>query len=50
MSLICILCACVLAIYGICQNRDLVGLAALCAAFVGPAFAGKVVQKFTEEK
>ncbi len=50
MGVICVMCACGLAIYGIYMNRDLVGLAALCSAFIGPAFAGKVVQKFTENQ
>jgi Na+/proline symporter len=48
MGIVCVLCACGLAIYGIHMNRDLLGLAALCSAFIGPAFAGKVIQKFKE--
>lgn len=50
MGLICVTCACGLGIYGIINNRDLVGLAALCAAFIGPAFAGKVAQKYMEKE
>lgn len=48
MSLICIICACVIACYGIYIGRDLMGLAALCSAFIAPAFAGKVIQKNIE--
>lgn len=50
MGLICVFCACGLAMYGIYMNRDLVGLAALCTAFIAPAFAGKVTQKFIENR
>lgn len=50
MAIVCTMCACGIAIYGIIMNRDLVGLAALCSAFITPAFAAKVVQKHFENK
>lgn len=50
LSLICIICSCIIACYGVVVGRDLIGLAGLCTAFIAPAFAGKVAQKYMENK
>ena len=39
-----------IAAYGLYMNRDLGGLSALCAVFVGSAFGAKTVSKFIETK
>lgn len=50
MSLICTVSAVLIGIYGIHENRDLTGVAELVGAFLAPAFAGKVGQKYFENK
>ena len=39
-----------IAAYGLYMNRDLGGLAALCAVFVASAFGSKIGQKVVETK
>jgi len=36
--------------YGVYANKDLSSLAEICGVFVGSAFAGKSISKFTESK
>lgn len=50
MAFISLMCGCSLAAYGIYMGRDLIGLSALCAVFVGAAFGGKISQKITESR
>lgn len=50
LSLICVLTASGIAIYGIYIGRDLMGLSALCTVFLTTAFGGKVIQKNFERK
>lgn len=50
MSIICTLSACAIATYGIHENRDLIGVAALVGSFLGPAFAAKCYSKTVEAK
>lgn len=49
MSFISLFSGIGLAVYGITVGKDLTGLAALCAVFVGSAFAAKTVSKFAEK-
>ena len=50
MALICVLAAVAVGIYGIHENRDLIGVSALVTAFLGPALGAKVGQKYFERK
>ena len=50
MSILCVLGALGIGAYGIAHGKDLIGLAALVTAFLGPAFAGKVMGKKFETK
>jgi hypothetical protein len=50
MSITALLCACGIGVAGLFMGRDLVGLAALCSAFIAPAFAAKFGQKLVESK
>jgi hypothetical protein len=50
MSMLALLIGSGIAFYGVHVGRELAGLSALVSVFVGSAFAGKVVQKFAEEK
>lgn len=50
MAVISLLMGCGIAIYGIAKSADLGGISEVCAVFVGAAFTGKVVQKFSEAK
>lgn len=50
LSLICVLTACIIAIYGIIKGHDLNAVAMLCGAFLAAGISGKVVQKFGEKK
>ena len=49
MSFISLLTGIVIGLYGVYAGKDLSGVAAVCAVFVGSAFTGKVVQKFAEK-
>ena len=50
MSLSALLFGFGIAVVGLYQSKDLSSLAVLAGVFVGPAFAGKVAQKFGEIK
>lgn len=50
MSLISLICGCGLGWYGLYSGKDLIGLSALCSAFIAPAFAAKFGQKLVENK
>jgi hypothetical protein len=50
MALVALLVGAGIAFYGLKLDKDLTGLAVLSGVFVGPAFAGKVGQKFVEAK
>ncbi len=50
MALICVLAALLIAAYGIYKDRDLMGIATLVGAFLGPAFAAKVFSKSIENR
>ena len=49
MSILCVLGAIGIGSYGISHGKDLMGLAALVTAFLGPAFAAKVISKKDEK-
>jgi hypothetical protein len=49
MSILAVVIAAIVAIYGVVNAKDLPGVAAICAVFVTPAFAGKVMQKSKEK-
>ena len=48
MSLICIVSAAGMALYGLQKGSDLTGLSMLCGAFLAAGFGGKVGQKVIE--
>lgn len=48
LSLICVLTACFLAIYGVEHDKDLNAMAMLCSAFLGIGIGGKVMQRKVE--
>lgn len=50
MALLCVVIAGVIGLYGIHENRDLIGVSALVTAFLGPALGAKVGQKYFESK
>lgn len=50
MSLLSLAVGSYIALYSVYHRKDLIGVAELCAVFVGGAFAGKVAQKFIENK
>lgn len=50
MSLISLIIAGYIAIYGISTKADLNGVAMLCGVFLTAAFGGKVAQKMSEVK
>lgn len=50
MSFISLFSGVGIAAYGLTVNRDLMGLSALCAVFVGSAFGAKTISKFIENK
>lgn len=50
MSFISLLSGIIIAFVGVYENKDLSALAVLVGVFVGSAFAGKAVQKFSEAK
>jgi len=50
MSLVSLLCGCLIGVYGVIRGTDMTGVAALSSVFVGAAFAGKVAQKHVENK
>lgn len=49
MSILSLLTGMVIGLYGVYAGKDLSGVAAICAVFVGAAFTGKVAQKFAEK-
>ena len=50
VTLLCVLTAIFIAIYGTLHSMDLSSLSVLCGVFLGAAFGGKVSQKFAENK
>lgn len=50
MSLFSLFVGALVACYGIWIGKDLGGVAQVAAVFVGGAFGGKVVQKFSEKR
>lgn len=50
MSIYSLIVGSFIGIYGLIDNKDLTGVAALSGVFVGVAFAGKVSQKIVEGK
>lgn len=50
MSLFSLFMGALIACYGIYENKDLTGTAALVSIFVVAAFGGKIGQKITENK
>jgi hypothetical protein len=49
LSAMAVSTACIIGLYAIAHNKDLVGSAALCSAFLGAGIAGKVLQKKDEQ-
>lgn len=49
MSILCVLAAVGVACYGISHSKDLLGIAAVVTAFLGPAFTAKVLSKPVEK-
>lgn len=50
MSLVALFSAVGIAVYGIHADKDLAGVAEICAVFVSGAFGGKVASKYIETK
>ena len=50
MSFGSVVCAMLIAFYGMWSQKDLSQLAVLCGAFLGAGMGGKAVQKFAETK
>jgi hypothetical protein len=50
MAFISLITACVIAIWGLIDNRDLSAVAVLCTTFLASAFGGKALQSFGENK
>jgi hypothetical protein len=50
MSILSLVVGVFIGIYGVCESKDLSGIAQVCGVFVSAAFIGKVSQKFAEDK
>lgn len=49
LSLICIINATLIALWGICKGADLAQVSILCATFLGTGMGAKVTQKYIEK-
>jgi hypothetical protein len=49
LSLLCVLMATIIAIYGLIEKSDIGQLSMLCATFLGTGMGGKVAQKWVEK-
>lgn len=50
LSLLNVITAIIIALYGVINNKDLGNISMLCSAFLGAGVGGKVLQKVSEVK
>jgi hypothetical protein len=50
LSLICVITAIGLAVYGLAKDKNIDSLVGIVSVFLGAGFSGKVIQKFAENR